>query len=56
MRDSKMKDNAYKKTEQSISGIMAMDHERLAGLFNDFKNTKDKDIKQAGKIFSRFHE
>ena len=50
-----MKDNTNKKTEYTISELMARDHERLMGLFNDFKHTKDKDIKQASKIFSKFH-
>jgi|TARA_B100000315_G_C14545223_1_gene572892 hypothetical protein len=50
-----MEDNTNKKTEYTISELMARDHERLTSMFNDFKHTKDKDIKQASKIFSKFH-
>jgi len=37
-----------------ITGLMIEDHERLIGLFDDFKKTEKKDLKKANELFARF--
>jgi hemerythrin len=51
-KDIEMK-QAYE-PELSISALMVSDHERLLGLFNDFKSCKDHERERVIKIFSRF--
>jgi len=38
----------------TITELIVKDHERFNSLFNDFKNTKNKDPKKANKLFDRF--
>ena len=38
----------------SITEFMMRDHNRLIDLFNDFKNTKNRDFKKAKELFLRF--
>ncbi len=39
---------------QSITELMIRDHERLMNLFSDFKNNKNRDLKKAKELFTRF--
>ncbi|MBN1156835.1 hemerythrin domain-containing protein [Candidatus Woesearchaeota archaeon] len=42
------------KTPRSITELMVSDHERIMGMFNDFKSTVKFNLETGARIFSRF--